>query len=148
MKTSLKISIGNLEHGWFPITVTTESDELLIDASDVPIDPIIQLVEATEKCLFNNFESEAWMHLEPNYYKWQFVPSGNIVNLTINYVEENYSVSSPDNKVEKSQLVLTWSGEKKALLLSVWRGVKEFASREKDYLKVVAFLESKVNEKQ
>ncbi len=64
----LSLGFGEISHGWLPITVRLAGNDVLIDASDVPADPIVQLVSLARFLLSPIRGSrKAEFHLEPAY---------------------------------------------------------------------------------
>lgn len=145
MSNKLKIKFGNTEHGWYPIDVSNGEYIVKIDASDVPKNPIFELIEAIEKCFIQNIESEAWMHLEPHYYKWGFIPDGEYVDFKLYFVLVKSSLTMPGNDEHKETLELEYKATHKEMLLILWRSIKEFTSRVEGYNNALTMIENKVN---
>ncbi len=139
MDDKLKISFKHEDHGWFPIEVSIGDTRTVIDASDVPRDPILELIEAVEKCFLHKSVSEAWLHLEPCYNKFVFSPSEESVNFKIYFIE-------PKHKGLKESLELEYTGEYKELLFTFWRALKAYASRVNGYEGLLKSIENRVNE--
>ncbi len=146
MKKKLKIRIGNLAQGWRPISVSNGESSIDIVASTVPTDPLIRLIEATERSCIQGIESEAWMHLEPHFYKWQFVPDSDSLTLSLYFVEQFDSITMPGNTEHKETLELSYQGSLGESLLSIWRALKEIASSEDHYEEALLPIQSTVNE--
>jgi hypothetical protein len=65
---TLNLRFGKIEHGWLPITLCLSGDDVTIDASDVPADPIAPLVSLARFLLSTERGSrEIEFHLEPAY---------------------------------------------------------------------------------
>ncbi len=65
---TLNIRFGVISHGWLPITFCIFGDDALVEASDVPADPIAQLVSLSRFLLSPDHGSrDAEFHLEPEY---------------------------------------------------------------------------------
>jgi hypothetical protein len=146
MTEKLRIDFGIVEHGWYPINVYGGDVHLVIDASDVPIDPLEQLVEAVVKCFVDNQASEAWMHLEPNYYKWCFAPHDGAVELKIFYVAEVPSVAMPGTMEEQESVAFRYEGQAHEMLLSIWRSLERLSSQMIGFEDEIAQIGSKVAE--
>ncbi len=139
MSDKLTIKFSAKENGWLPIDVSVGDIKIEIDASDVPREPISELIEAIEKCFLNNTESKAWLYLEPNYYKWSFIPSGDVVKIKIYFVKEAYNEN-------KEFLELEYSDTHRELLLTLWRSIKKYTSSQEGYGKALYFIENRLNE--
>jgi len=146
MSSDLKFKFGEMESGWLPITITTPKASIDIDASDVPIDPIGELIKAVENSCIYGQKSEAWLHLEPHFYKISFTPESNQVKLSVSFIEIRQSITSPGNEEKREREDLSYSCHQQKLLTAFWRGLKEFSSRVSWYRNDVARLECKVNE--
>jgi len=140
MTNTLKVKLKPPEHGWYPIVVALGETTIEIDASDVPIEPVSELIRAMENCFLNGLESEAWMHLEPNYYKWQFQPDGDSVNLKIHYVQVSGSVT------RKETLELEYQCTNKELITMLWRSIKDYLSNVNGQYEELSAIEQKVKE--
>ncbi len=139
MKPKFKLKFGAVKHGWFPITFTTNETEIYIDASDVPIDPVLELIKAVEGAFLYQTESEAWFSLEPYYYQMIFKPIKNSIKIEIFYVDENGA--SLQRRKEK---MFEYIGNANALLLQFWRGLKELSSKEQQYLSQLSRIEDAI----
>ncbi len=146
MSNRLRIKFGDTHHGWIPISVSVGDQTVEIEASDIPRDPISELIDAIENCFLHNSESEAWLHLEPHYYKWHFFPDGEFVELKLYLVLLRSSRTMPGNDELKETLELEYRGSYKEVLFTLWRSLKEFISRVDGYGNALSFIESKVNE--
>jgi len=136
MNDKLTLKFHVQENGWLPIDISVGDTKVEIDASDVPREPISELIEAIEKCFLNNTESEAWLHLEPHYYKWSFIPSGEEVKIKIYFVKVGYNEN-------KETLKLEYTGSYRELLLTLWRSIKEYISRQEGYEKALYLVEKR-----
>jgi hypothetical protein len=94
MTSCLKLKFGDIAHGWLPFALSTNDGEFVIDASDIPIDPVLQIIKAVEEVCLYQAVSEAWFSLEPNYYKIIFEP---LYEKIIVLVFDDYSVSLEKN---------------------------------------------------
>ena len=84
------------------------------------------------------------MHLEPNYYRWEFSHSTDVATLKLYYVEEICSITMAGNREKRESLELEFTGQHKDVLFPIWRGIKEFSSRENSYEKSLHNIEKKV----
>jgi hypothetical protein len=65
---TLNVRFGGISHGWLPITFGIADTDTLVDASDVPSDPIAPLVSLGRFLLSAELGSRAIeFHLEPEY---------------------------------------------------------------------------------
>ena len=65
---TLNVRFGTLSHGWLRITFSLSGADILVDASDVPVDPIGQLVSLSRFLLSSALGSrDAEFSLEPEY---------------------------------------------------------------------------------
>jgi len=65
---TLNVRFGNISHGWLPITFGITDTSTLVDASDVPADPIAPLVSLGRFLLSAELGSRnVEFHLEPEY---------------------------------------------------------------------------------
>jgi hypothetical protein len=63
----LKIEFKVPEHGWLPVIILYQDIEEYFDTSDVPRDPISQLMEALDSAITGG-GGEVWWHLESGGY--------------------------------------------------------------------------------
>ncbi len=64
----VEVKLGEIEHGWLEISFLFGSQEIHIDASDVPIDPIAELISLCAFLLSDTRgEHAAKFSLEPDY---------------------------------------------------------------------------------
>ncbi|MEO9591269.1 hypothetical protein [Rhodopirellula bahusiensis] len=65
---TLNVRFGDISHGWLPITFGIAGTDTLVDASDVPADPIAPLVSLARFLLSAELGSRSVeFHLEPEY---------------------------------------------------------------------------------
>ena len=65
---TLNVRFGDISHGWLPITFGIAGSDTLVDASDVPFDPIAPLVSLGRFLLSPELGSRnVEFHLEPEY---------------------------------------------------------------------------------
>ena len=65
---TLNVRFGDISHGWLPITFGIAGTDALVDASDVPADPIAPLVSLGRFLLSSELGSRnVEFHLEPEY---------------------------------------------------------------------------------
>lgn len=144
MKLGLTFKFGEIMHGWFPITLVTKDQELVIDASDIPIDPVLQIIKAIEEVYLYQTVSEVWFSLEPNYYQMIFEPLGEKIKIVVLHVDERYSFTEKTTRVERKTKKIEYVGNRNDILIQTWRSLKELSSRHPEYLRDIAVLEKAV----
>jgi hypothetical protein len=87
-KENLNIEFGQPEHGWLPVSLRHGDFELEFEASDVPINPIDQLISGLIQ-ITKGISTEVWWHLEPGGYYFDFDNNGDQFNLRISYAEND-----------------------------------------------------------
>lgn len=107
-------------HGWLPIHLSLNGQDVLIVASDVPNNPIQELLEALESAAHGRYAS-VWWHLEPDGYFMRFVPIGDEIKLLLEF--------APGSIARRAEEVLCLQGTRVEVLLSFWRFVRDFQSR-------------------
>ena len=107
-------------HGWLALTVAAADQTVVIDASDVPNNPVQDLVVAIEAAA-TGAESSVWWHLEPDGYFTTFKAQGQEIHFSIDFAARS------DRRLTKP--VLSVSGTKAEILLPFWRLLREFESR-------------------
>jgi hypothetical protein len=113
----MKFEIGNPEHGWVNIKLSHNETEIEFEASDVPNNPISELILAVESAL-NGIDSLVWWNLEPAGYYFKFTISGSELEL-----EVLYSISSLESQ---AQSILVVSASCHELLVVFWRALRKF----------------------
>jgi hypothetical protein len=112
----MKFEIGNPEHGWVNIKLSHNETEIEFDASDVPNNPISELILAIESAL-SGIDSLVWWNLEPAGYYFKFKISGSELEL-----EVLYSINSIESQ---AQSILVVSGSCHELLVVFWRALRK-----------------------
>jgi hypothetical protein len=119
MKATLKIEFGEPEHGWLPVALMHGDFELKFEASDVPINPIDQLISGIRQ-ISKGVDSEVWWHLEPAGYFFNFTQADDQYNLRISFAE-SYRADR--------ELVYETQGNYEELILPFYRSIKIFFTR-------------------
>lgn len=145
MTSGIKLKFGPIEHGWVNIILSASGRELKIDASDVPIDPITELIKAVEGACLYKSSSEAWLSIEPNYYQMVFEPMGENIKISIFYVDELGAHTTGNSRRQRKTKELEYVGSTREVLVHFWRGFKELASREQGYKREIEVIEHAVN---
>jgi len=89
-------------HGWIKLRLTIFDREIEIDASDVPNNPVQQLVVAV-RALSEGRDASVWWHLEPEWYVMRFRHTLGGIRLDIERCQ------SPDDEASK-QSIVAYSG--------------------------------------
>ena len=105
--------------GWLPLQITVAGRSIEIDASDVPNNPVQDLIEAIDRAA-SGLESRVWWHLEPDGCFMYFTPVSNLVQFRLEF--------APDSKRGASQTVFAIQGSRAEMLLPFWRFLREFQS--------------------
>lgn len=93
----------------------------MIDASDVPNNPIQQLVDALDLAA-SGAQSCVWWHLEPDSYFMHFAPHQDEITFTLSY--------APGREQRPSNEVASVRGSRPDILLPFWRFLRQFQSHD------------------
>ena len=117
MKIECKFGVPH--HGWLPVKIFIGDFWLDMEASDVPENPLNNLISSLIHAL-SGFESEAYWELEPANYYFIFTPRGG----------DNYKFSiffAEDGSIESErQHIFEISGNRNEIILPLWQAIKEF----------------------
>ena len=138
----MKLKFGVIDHGWFPIILSTSDWELTIDASDVPINPVMELIKAVEGACLYKTSSEAWLSLEPYYYQMIFEPIGEKIKISVLFVDEHGVLIKDDSRLQRKTKEFEYMGAANEILVQFWRGLKELSSREQGYKREIEAIEN------
>ena len=106
-------------HGWLRLAVTAEGKTIEIDGSDVPNNPVQELIAALDLAAMGS-DALVWWNLEPDGYFMHFIPKAGKVVLRIDH--------AVNSQRSRSATVLSVSGTSEQILLPFWRFVREFQS--------------------
>lgn len=106
-------------NGWLVLTFALDGKLIEIDASDVPNNPVQELISALED-IARGLDSSVWWHLEPAGYFMYFERVSEEVRLRIDY--------SNDSKRGHSKEVAVIRGSPAQILKPFWRFLREFQS--------------------
>ena len=120
-KSDIRISYQPPSNGWLTVLLTVDAVPVEIDASDVPNNPIGDLVAALDLAA-QGVPSSVWWHLEPGGYFMYFTPHGNDVQLRLDFERSS--------ETARASTVLAFQGSPKQVLLPFWRFVREFQSHD------------------
>ena len=115
----IKFKLENPEHGWLPVCLAIEDFHMNFDASDVPNNPIQDLITSLVLAI-QCTESKVYWHLEPGYYIFSFIPNGE------KQFEFNLARSNSENSNE--ELLKQVSGTFSSIILPFYRAIKTFTT--------------------
>jgi len=107
-------------HGWLTLRLTAADKTVVIDASDVPNNPLQELIAALEAAA-SGMESSVWWHLEPDGYFMNFKPVGSETQFNLEFATRS--------ERRLSETIVSVSGSKAGVLLPFWRFLRDFQSR-------------------
>ena len=107
-------------HGWLTLRLTAADKTVVINASDVPNNPLQELIAAVEAAA-SGMESSVWWHLEPDGYFMSFKPLGSEIQFNLEFAARS--------ERRLSESIVSLSGSKPAVLLPFWRFLRDFQSR-------------------
>ncbi|MFZ6778715.1 hypothetical protein ACO0LD_17975 [Undibacterium sp. Ji83W] len=115
----IQIAYQAPNNGWLALTLTLDGKIIEIDASDVPNNPIQELIAALEDVV-RGLDSSVWWHLEPAGYLMYFERVSEEVRLRIDY--------SNNSKRSHAKEVAVIQGSPAQILKPFWRFLREFQS--------------------
>lgn len=115
----IRITHEDPTHGWLPIRLMVDGHVVDIDSSDVPNNPVQDLVSALDSVLRNTAAAVFWP-LEPGGYSFLFSPESDRVHFSVTFAENDESCQ---------QEILSIVGSRNEILLPFWRFVRNFQSR-------------------
>src|SRR5687767_1338396 len=121
-KDKLKIEFGQPEHGWLPVTLRQRDFELRFRASDVPVNPIDQLISGIRQ-ITKGITTEVWWHIEPEGYYFDFDRKGDEYKLRISFATRD--------KGER-ELVYETQGKYEEIIMPFYRSIKTFFTQKID----------------
>jgi hypothetical protein len=107
-------------HGWLTLRLTAGDGTVVIDASDVPNNPLQDLIAALEAAAAGA-ESSVWWHLEPDGYFMNFKPVGHEIHFSLQFATRS--------ERHLAESIVSVSGSKAEILLPFWRFLRDFESR-------------------
>ncbi|MFZ6873882.1 hypothetical protein ACO0LF_17640 [Undibacterium sp. Di27W] len=116
----LQISYTPPSHGWLALTLTLDGKVLEIDASDIPNNPVQELITALED-IVRGQDSSVWWNLEPAGYFMYFERAAENLKLRIEYADDGM----PGHAKE----VAVIQGRPAQILKPFWRFLREFQSQ-------------------
>jgi hypothetical protein len=116
----LKLSFAEPRNGWVLVSLSVGAKEIEFSASDVPNNPIEELVSAVFD-VFGNREATVWWHLEPGGYYFEFSPAQDQLQLRVLFAEGSH-------RGQRRTEVASVRGSKPEILLPLWRALRQFQS--------------------
>jgi len=107
------------EHGWLALTLTLDGKVINIDASDVPNNPLQELLVALED-IARGIDTSVWWHMEPASYFMYFQRVADEVQLRLEYADESQR--------SRAKEVATVQGSMTRIVTPFWRFLREFQS--------------------
>lgn len=103
------------------MTIRVNEQTVEIDASDVPNNPVEDLLGALDLAA-KGVPSRVWWHLEPDGYFMYFTPNGEEVEFKL--------VFATESEPARGREVVETRGNAVQVLLPFWRFVREFQSHD------------------
>lgn len=108
------------KYGWLTLSLCVGSQEFVIDASDVPNNPVQELLSALEEASAGR-TAAVWWNLEPDGYFMRFEPTVDGMQFRLEY--------SRNSNVNGVSIIATLHGTVAEVLLPFWSFLREFQSR-------------------
>ncbi|RNI28184.1 hypothetical protein EFA69_19120 [Rufibacter immobilis] len=115
----LKMELGAPEYGWLPVKLTFGDFDLQFKASDVPANPIDQLITSLRNVI-KGINTEVWWHLEPEGYYFEFERISDKYRFKISFEDS-------DNTQRKEFFEL--DGDFKSVILPIYRAIVKFIAQ-------------------
>jgi hypothetical protein len=118
----MKLQFGKARHGWLPATLDVGDGALAFDVSYIPYDFVGELVAALSGVLDGPGEYAARICEEPVEHDWRlrsFDPSAVVFEV----------VTFAQGRAGKGEVVAKAWGTPLEIVLPLWRGLRELASR-------------------
>lgn len=117
-KSPFSFDLGTPEYGWLSVNLRTKDLNLAFESSDVPANPIEQLISSL--ILLCNGVTEpptvSW-HLEPSYYHFNFRETNDLIILEI---------STSEQATPKQELTGTFT----EIVYPIYRELRKFGAAE------------------
>lgn len=118
---SISIRYDPPVNGWLRIFLHIGVHHVVIDASDVPNNPVQELMDALDS-IASGRKATVWWNLEPDGYFMHFEPKNDRINFFLEF--------SSNSDVRHSHPVVTAQGTAAEILLPFWRFLRDFQSRD------------------
>jgi hypothetical protein len=116
----LLIKLGEPKHGWLPVELTHGEFGLQFTASDIPVNPIDQLISGIRQ-ITKGISTEVWWHLEPERYYFHFEKQGDLFLLRLSYAR---------NENATKELIFETQGSYESIIMPFYRCLRNFFSKE------------------
>lgn len=124
MSKKLVLEFGTPEHRWLPVNFRSGDFELVDYISDVPVDPIEQLLDTLIQISKGIREPDSILwHLEPYCYYVHLEHMNQLFKL---YIFESKNLNSPLKKSFEIE------GDYDQIIIPLYNGLKKFCSRSLD----------------
>jgi hypothetical protein len=121
-KEKLSIEFGTPEHGWLPVKIDFNDFKLEFEASDVPANPMDQLISSL-RSVIKGIKAEVWWHLEPEGYYFDFEKFSEEYTLNISFAK---------SKNSERTMVFKVTGGYESLIMPIYRAIKKLADQKHD----------------
>lgn len=121
-KDKLNIDFGTPEHGWLPVKIAFNEFRLAFEASDVPANPMDQLISSV-RSVIKGIKTEVWWHSEPQGYYLELEKFSDDYTLTISLAKSEDSDRETIFKV---------NGSYNSLIMPIYRAIKKLADKKHD----------------
>jgi hypothetical protein len=109
------------KHGWLTLSLCLGSQDFVIDASDVPNNPVQDLISALEEASAGR-AAAMWWNLEPDGYFMRFNPMADGIEFSL-----EFSKNSNEND---ANIIARLQGTAAEVLLPFWKFLCEFQSHD------------------
>lgn len=113
----MKFQLDQPEHGWVPVRLTVDDIDIEFVASDVPNDPVAELISALHSAVVGH-PAHVWWHLEPDGWYFEFEPLDSLIQLRVLFARHSQST--------QAQEILRVEGSREEVLVPLWRGLRRF----------------------
>ncbi len=117
---TIRLSHEAPSHGWLTLQLVASGHNIEIDTSYVPNNPVQELISAIHSAA-GGVMASVWFNLEPDGYYLHLEPIGDRIRLRLDY--------APESERSRSRKVMELEGERRGILLPLWRFVRDFQSR-------------------
>ena len=121
--TNFQLKFGEPKHGWLPVDIRLPGDKIIFESSDVPNNPIADLIEALWKASRGETAEVLW-HEEPGGYIFSIKPELTGISILICSIEDIDYVLGSGSRVERA----SFRGSPNDTLLPMWLAINEFAA--------------------
>ncbi len=119
----IKITSDEPSHGWLPVTIKYRDIEEVFYASNIPVDPIIQLSDVLDSAI-TGVGGEVWWHLEPGGYYLSITSDRKTFHVSFDYSE--------DSKAATRERIFEFDGGFDQVVVPIWRFLRRIQSKDYD----------------